>query len=265
MFKIDVKEIQDARHSIFKTRIGDFIEKAMVEQGVYTRFRDIATQKIVQYAREFPDSPYVLRVDGGDSFDLRGIQKARRSVWAQWADPLVELAFSIMVDELKRAIKESEKEMSPKFLLQDSITNYITVFHHRDDGTSSVTRGHAGNIKFRPGDTVMLIPDLLTALYANVNSKKGEPKKDKPKALYSSRAFMGRAADRIRKRAKISKIASPITLIAGRSRSAYHYVSQTHAVRKGGTRIAPMPKDAKPWMNSAWAIIIMYSKRKFRR
>jgi hypothetical protein len=178
---------------------------------------------------------------------------------------LVELAFSIMVDEFKRAIKESEEVMSPAFLLQDSITDYITVFHRRADGTSSVTKGHAGNIKFGPGDTVMLIPDFLTALYANVNSKEGEPKGGKPKAKYSSRAFMKRAADRIRKKAKISKSASPITLIAGRSRSAYNYVSQTHAVRKGGTKIAPMPKNAKPWMASAWAIIIMYSDRKFRR
>ena len=64
MFKIDVKEIQDARHSIFKTRIGDFIEKAMVEQGVYTRFRDIATQKIVQYAREPSCSCSVLTCTG---------------------------------------------------------------------------------------------------------------------------------------------------------------------------------------------------------
>ena len=263
LLNINLNEIKSARQSIFDTGIGALIEKQMA--GVYERFRAVATSKVITYANKYPDSPYVLRVDGGDSFDLRGIQKARRVVWAQWSSPLVELAFSIMVDEFKRAIKESEEVMSPKFLLQDSITNYITVFHRRADGTSSVTKGHAGNIKFRPGDTVMLIPDFLTALYANVNSKKGEPKGEKPKARYSSRAFMGRAADRIRKKAKISKVASPIKLFAGRSRSAYSYVSQTPAVRKGGTRIDPMPKDAKPWMNSAWAIIIVYSNRKFRR
>lgn len=274
MFDIEVKEGIDvakmigAKRRIMSSGLPQAIEEAMNESRAYEYFRKIARQRVQAAAHRHPESTFVLRVDGRDVVDLTGIDTAKKHVWAQWNEPLIDMAFSVLVAELKAAIKSSEKKMTEGFLLHEaSLADRITVYHYSaDKNIGKVYRGSVGDIKFRPGDTVMLIPDLVTALYANVKSDEGKPKGAKLKAKYSSRPFMKKAVDAIRKKAKVKRLASPIVIMAGRSRTAYNHVSARPARRKEGTLIDPLPKKgAQDWMKSAWAIMIMYRSQNYRR
>lgn len=229
--------------------------EARMQEEVYPTFRALADRELDKMIAQYPDSGYTIEVD--DRF-VRGrehIAHARRRVYAAFLDPIIQIALSSMQSAVEGAISGASSGFPP-WLKGDDLSKHVHVIYTPFKQKGRDVTGNVSSIKaFRPGDTIMLIPSLTSAMYANVKVPESR--------VYRSKPFMARAARAIRSMLGHQK-SSSVKAVAVRSGKAYDYLVGRGLTgrRPDGSEINPLPRNAKPWQQSAWCIVIRYNIKK---
>jgi hypothetical protein len=210
------------------------IELAM-EQTVYPYFRNW-TNELLDAALAGPakGSPYTVTVDGVAVPGREYIASARRQVDVRFIQGTVEVAVRILKEELEAAIKVASG--TRPWLKRDQIAASVMLFYNGNPISSST------EIKdFLPGDYVMAVPSHINQAYANASK-------------YGAKGYMGRAARRLRTKLRITKGGSALSLTAGRSKAAWHAITESgrHMTPPGVDPVTG--KDRGFW--GAWALTL---------
>lgn len=202
--------------------------------------------KIHENGREWSASVDGKRVESTSEFNL-----AKRKISIVFTQTAIDLAVGFMQQVMRDTMQRAGAQASEggEWINLPLQERRVRMFLIRKGERESREIFGGGEVKdFKPGDAIFLLPAVASQVYLNASK-------------YGATGFMRKTAAAIRRRLRVSKKGSTISVRAERSRAAFYTL-----LRKGPLPVRPFGESGnasqikitvpKKGMDSAWVIAI---------